>query len=278
MEGMITDLSMSSDNKKAFKDYLGANSSKNKHINKGLIDGIEFNVEVLTSGHWPTYKMIDTLVLPQSMAECVSIYLKHYSEKAESRKLKWVNSLGSCTIKAKFKKKTYDLEVTTLQAICLISFNDVKDNVSLTFDDLKKKMNITPDVLKRVVHSLSCGKVKVLIKEPKGRSIGLKDKFKVNLDFQSKLRKIRIPMASLDESHNPKRVEEDRTYTIEAAIVRIAKARKQISHQSLVAEVLQQLQFFKPDLKAIKKRIEHLIEREYLERSEDDPSIYNYMA
>ena len=37
------------------------------------------------------------------------------------------------------------------------------------------------------------------------------------------MRKIRIPMASLDEGHNVKRVEEDRTITIEAAIVRIMK-------------------------------------------------------
>jgi cullin 1 len=37
------------------------------------------------------------------------------------------------------------------------------------------------------------------------------------------MRKIRIPMASLEESHNTKRVEEDRTYQIEAAIVRIMK-------------------------------------------------------
>lgn len=37
------------------------------------------------------------------------------------------------------------------------------------------------------------------------------------------MRKIRIPMASLEESHNVKRVEEDRTIAIEAAIVRIMK-------------------------------------------------------
>ena len=43
--------------------------------------------------------------------------------------------------------------------------------------------------------------------------------------LSSPMRKIRIPMASLEESHNVKRVEEDRTIAIEAAIVRIMKVK-----------------------------------------------------
>jgi hypothetical protein len=36
---------------------------------------------------------------------------------------------------------------------------------------------------------------------------------------------VRIPMASLEESHNPKKIEDDRSHTIEACIVRIMKVR-----------------------------------------------------
>lgn len=92
------------------------------------------------------------------------------------------------------------------------------------------------------------------------------------------MRKIRIPMALLDDSHNPKRVEEDRSIAIEAAIVRIMKARLTLAHQQLVAEVLSQLSFFRPDPKVIKRRIEALIDREYLERDTDNPNTYKYMA
>lgn len=92
------------------------------------------------------------------------------------------------------------------------------------------------------------------------------------------MHKVRIPMASLDDSHNPKRVEEDRSVAIEAAIVRIMKARKTLSHQALVAEVLSQLEFFKPEARIVKRRIEALIEREYLERDPDSPTQYKYLA
>ena len=77
--------------------------------------------------------------------------------------------------------------------------------------------------------------------------------------------------------HNPKRVEEDRSIAIEAAIVRIMKARKRLKHHQLIAEVLAQLHFFKPQPKTVKKRIEHLIEREYLERDPDDQTVYKYL-
>ena len=85
-------------------------------------------------------------------------------------------------------------------------------------------------------------------------------------------------MASLDASHSSKRVEEDRTHAIEASIVRTMKARKTLSHQNLVAEVLSQLAFFRPNAKAIKKAVASLIDRQYLERSADDNNVYNYLA
>jgi len=100
----------------------------------------------------------------------------------------------------------------------------------------------------------------------------------VNHQFTCPHRKIKIPPPSSEETHNKERVEEDRSIAIEAAIVRIMKARKQLTHQQLVSEVLLQLAFFKPNPKVIKQRIEHLIEREYLERDPQQASFYRYLA
>ncbi|CAG2058466.1 unnamed protein product [Timema podura] len=75
------------------------------------------------------------------------------------------------------------------------------------------------------------------------------------------------------------KVDEDRKHEIEAAIVRIMKARKRMPHNVLVAEVTEQLKSrFLPSPVIIKKRIEGLIEREYLARTPEDRKVYTYVA
>ena len=88
----------------------------------------------------------------------------------------------------------------------------------------------------------------------------------------------RVPLANLEPSHNKKRVNDDRAFAIDATVVRIMKSRKLLRNQELVTEVLSQLQFFKPDVRMIKKRIESLLEREYLERDVADSTTFKYLA
>jgi cullin 3 len=60
-----------------------------------------------------------------------------------------------------------------------------------------------------------------------------------------------------------------------------SRSRKELSHSQLTSEVLTQLSGrFKPEVSLIKKRIEDLIAREYLERPDEDgaPSLYRYVA
>ena len=54
------------------------------------------------------------------------------------------------------------------------------------------------------------------------------------------------------------------------------KSRKFIEHNDLVSQVITQIHMFKADSKSIKKRLESLIEREFIER--DSTKSYKYLA
>lgn len=110
----------------------------------------------------------------------------------------------------------------------------------------------------------------------------------LNRDFRSKHLKIKIAAVTVarekDASAGPPRevrdrVDEDRKYKIDAAIVRVMKSRRTLAHQELVQEVQHVTRrLFVPTLDEIKRRIEHLIEREFIDRSPDSRSTYVYLA
>lgn len=101
-------------------------------------------------------------------------------------------------------------------------------------------------------------------------------------DFTTALFRVRINQIQSKETVEENKrtndqVLQDRQYQIDAALVRVMKSRKHLSHKLLVQEVMQQLKF---SIKAsdLKKRIESLIEREYLARADGQQDMYNYLA
>ncbi|KAK7850675.1 cullin-1 [Quercus suber] len=266
MEGMITDLTLARENQTSFEEYLVNNSHANP--------GIDLTVTVLTTGFWPSYKSFD-LNLPPELVKCVKVFREFYQTKTKHRKLTWIYSLGTCNISGKFEPKTMELIVTTYQASALLLFNS---SDRLSYSDIMTELNLTDDYIVRILHSLSCAKYKILTKVPNTKTISPTDYFEFNSKFTDKMRRIKIPLPPVDEK---KKVIEDvvldRRYNIDASMVRIMKSRKVLGHQQLVMECVEQLgRMFKPDLKAIKKRIEDLITRDYLERDKDKPNLLSY--
>ncbi len=76
-----------------------------------------------------------------------------------------------------------------------------------------------------------------------------------------------------------KEIDEDRKIYIQATIVRILKSRKRVTHNELMTEVIDQNKSrFQPDVVQIKKEIEHLIERGYMDRDDGANDVYIYIA
>ncbi|GAX74529.1 hypothetical protein CEUSTIGMA_g1978.t1 [Chlamydomonas eustigma] len=266
MEGMVTDLALAREKQQSFEEWMRINGKKLR---------IDFNVTVLTTGFWPFHKVVE-LALPQEMVDGVELF-KSFYETGNKRKLIWYYSLGTCHLRANFDPRSIELVLGTQQAACLLQFNDSEQ---LSFSEVQLRLNLCEDDTMRILHSLACGKYKILLKEPASKIIAKTDTFSFNKKFTSAQRRIKVPLPPVDEKKRViEDVDKDRRFSIDAAIVRTMKSRKTLLHQQLVLEVVQQLsRMFKPDFKLIKKRIEHLIEAEYLARDKDNPMMFQYLA
>ena len=183
------------------------------------------------------------------------------------------------------KTKKHILCVNTYQMVLLLMFN-TKDKV--TYEEMQSETLIPDRELTRALQPLSVGKSsqRILVKTPKSKEIEPSHTFSVNEAFTSAFHRVKIQQASArageaepERNETRKKVDEDRKHEIEACIVRIMKSRKQLNHNQLVTEVVEQLnKRFQPSPLIIKKRIEGLIEREYMKRSDHDRKLYIYLA
>ncbi|KAK1609054.1 hypothetical protein QYE76_032727 [Lolium multiflorum] len=273
LEGMFTDLKTSQDTTQGF---YAANPSD-------TADAPLISVQILTTGSWPT-QPCSTCNLPPEVLAVSEKFRAYYLGTHNGRRLTWQTNMGSADIKVTFGNGSkHELNVSTYQMCVLMLFNTAD---CLTYRDIEQATAIPPVDLKRCLQSLALVKGKnVLRKEPMSRDISADDSFYVNDKFTSKLFKVKIGTVAVQKESEPEkmetrhRVEEDRKPQIEAAIVRIMKARRVLDHNSIVTEVTKQLQpRFLPNPVVIKKRIESLIEREFLERDKVDRKMYRYLA
>lgn len=272
LEGMFTDMKTSQDTVQGFYASHGSD----------LVNGPILTVQVLTTGSWPSQPGA-SFNLPSELTSICDKFKSYYLGTHTGRRLTWQTNMGTADIKANFGKgQKHELTVSTYQMCVLMLFNK---SDRLTYKEIEQMTEIPGLDLKRCLQSMACVKGKnVIRKEPMSKEILEDDVFYVNEKFVSKFYKVKIGTVVAvkeepEKMETRQRVEEDRKPQIEAAIVRIMKARRVLDHNNIIAEVIKQLQSrFIANPGEIKKRIESLIERDFLERDGSDRKLYQYLA
>ncbi|TFK40615.1 Cullin [Crucibulum laeve] len=263
LQRMFTDMSLSKDLTDQFKARMEQNHDD--------MD-ISFNIMVLGTNFWPLNPPGHEFTIPAEILPTYDRFQKFYQMKHSGRKLTWLWNYSKNELRTNYLNQKYILMTSSFQMAVLLQYNS-HDTLSLR--ELITATSIPKELLTQVLALLV--KAKLLINEET-------DQYDLNPGFKSK--KIRVnlnlPIKAETKAESTdvlKTVDEDRKYVIQATIVRIMKARKTMKNQPLIQEVIAQISHrFAPKIPDIKKAIDTLLEKEYIERVDGTRDTFAYVA
>jgi cullin 1 len=262
LQRMFTDMSLSKDLTDQFKERMANHEDMD----------INFSIMVLGTNFWPLSAPNNDFIIPPEILSTYDRFSKYYQTKHSGRKLTWLWNYSKNELRTNYLNQKYILMTSSYQMSVLLQYNK---HDTLSLEELITATAISKDILSQVLTLLV--KAKVLINEET-------DQYDLNPNFKSK--KIRVNLnqpikaeVKAESSEVLKTVDEDRKYVIQATIVRIMKARKTMKNQPLIQEVISQIsQRFAPKIPDIKKAIDTLLEKEYIERVDGTRDTFAYVA
>jgi len=263
LQRMFTDMSLSKDLTDQFK--------QKQEQNHGEME-INFSILVLGTNFWPVQAPKIDFNIPADILSTYNRFQGFYQSKHSGRKLTWHWNLSRNELRANKMSPKYIFMTSSYQMSVLLQYND---NDSLTIDELVQATGVPKDQLEPVLTVLL--KSKVLLSDEK-------DTYDYNPNYKNKKIRINLNMPvktenKQDTSEVLKTVDDDRKFVIQATIVRVMKSRKTMKAQALIAEVTQIIAArFTPRIPDIKKAIDTLLEKEYIERADGTRDTFNYVA
>ena len=284
LDTMLRDITTSADLTKNF------NSAQNQKSTETVTstDNFDFVPEILTMTSWP-FQNIDSitnddLILPPQLETMKLDFEKFYNKKYNERKLKWAHTLGSIEIGFQFEKSYHNLMMPFYSALIFLLFE--KHEV-LTMENIMEMTNIPEQEINRQLLSLiMSSKSRILKKSPNSKTISKSDKFSINYSFTSPVENVKvqtivgnIPSSRSENNNQNNALERERINTTNAAIVRVMKRNKTLSHNELLEVVTNEVKpIFSLPTSVFKKSLSYLISKEYVQRNPDDPSLYHYLS
>ncbi len=243
LEQMFKDQELAKEEMASYKEWLAGTGRST--------GGVDLTVNILSAAAWPTFSDV-RLLLPKDVLDQITTFDNYYKTKHTGRRLTWKHNMAHCAVRAQFNRGAKELLVSAPQASVLVLFNEVEnDNPAsptagvLSYDQISQSTGLQAGELDRTLQSLACGRARVLTKHPKGRDVSPTDTFTVNKAFTDPKFRVKINQIQLRETKEEnrethQRVAADRQFETQAAIVRIMKSRKTMTHAQLVAEVINQ--------------------------------------
>ncbi|KAK8223146.1 Cullin [Phyllosticta capitalensis] len=279
LQRMFQDMQISKDLNSAFKEWQGVNLDEDDRKN-----AVDASYHILGTGFWPLNPPTTPFAAPPVIVKTYERFQNFYGSKHSGRKLTWLWQLCKGEIRANYlkvpgSKASPIFQVSTYQMAILLLFNDTE---SVTYEEIQEATRLDSSTLDPSV--AVCLKAKVLTISPDNAKPGPGTTFKLNYNYKNKKLKLNLNIgikseqkAEVEDTH--KTIEEDRKLLMQSAIVRIMKSRKKMKHQQLVSETIKQISSrFTPKVGDIKKCIDILLEKEYLERLEGEDADLGYLA
>ncbi|RNA16621.1 Cullin-2 [Brachionus plicatilis] len=177
-------------------------------------------------------------------------------------------------MKLNYLKKHYSVTMGTFQMAILLGFNH---SAAISLKEIQETTQL---------QSLLESKLPAESTANKSLSEDLNEStvITLNLNYFNKRTKFKINAAIQNETPQETEmtqtsVDEDRKLYLQATIVRVMKSRKNLSHNLLIQEVINQSKGrFTPSISLIKKCIESLIDKQYIERTAKTKDEYSYIA
>uniref|UniRef100_A0A1I7TM21 Cullin-2 n=1 Tax=Caenorhabditis tropicalis TaxID=1561998 RepID=A0A1I7TM21_9PELO len=285
---MFTDIGLSHELSTNFDKHIS--EIKEEHPEKKSVY-VPTQTLILQAGSWPlnapqvstnssnsqTALEVSNFHMPMVLLPVIQEFENFYTGKHNGRKITWLFNMSQGDVRLTYLDKQYVVQVYVYQMAALLCF-ERRD--SIVAKEIGEEIGVSGDYLLKTLRTIVDASI-LTCDDPNLTSDSI---LNLNKSMSQKRIKFRLQAPQVNKAVEKEQdpvantVSQDRKYYMECAIVRIMKTRKVLKHNALVTEIMDQTKGrFSPDVPFIKKSIEDLIEKMYIQRTDQNDE-YQYLA